>query len=67
MCATSIQPCFKQAVMVLRWFLDGTRPKQLTSDGNIRITQIAAAALVLLQLEYGRTVQGNHVPSRAKR
>lgn len=27
--------CFKQAVMVLRWFLDGTRLKQLTRDNNI--------------------------------
>jgi len=27
--------CFKQAVMVLRWFLDGTRVKQLTRDNGI--------------------------------
>jgi hypothetical protein len=27
--------CFKQAVMVLRWFLDGTRVKQLARDNNI--------------------------------
>ncbi|WP_435875720.1 HARBI1 family protein [Nonomuraea jabiensis] len=27
--------CFKQAVMVLRWFLDGTRVKQLSRDNNI--------------------------------
>ncbi|WP_376773379.1 HARBI1 family protein [Streptosporangium album] len=27
--------CFKQAVMVLRWFLNGTRIKQLTCDNHI--------------------------------
>lgn len=27
--------CFKQAVLILRWFLDGTRMRQLASDNHI--------------------------------
>ena len=27
--------CFKQAILVIRWFLDGTRMKQLAADNSI--------------------------------
>ena len=32
---TRVLGCFKQAVLVLRWFLDGTRVKQLAADNTI--------------------------------
>src|SRR5512142_2399471 len=30
--------CFKQAVLVIRWFLDGTRMRQLTTDNAISLS-----------------------------
>lgn len=30
--------CFKQAVLIIRWFLDGTRMKQLTTDNAISLS-----------------------------
>jgi hypothetical protein len=30
--------CFKQAVLVIRWFLDGTRMTQLTTDNSISLS-----------------------------
>ena len=30
--------CFKQAILVLRWLLDGTRIKQLAADNTISVS-----------------------------
>jgi hypothetical protein len=32
---TRAMGCFKQAILVLRWFLDGTRLRQLAADNSI--------------------------------
>jgi len=46
--------CYRQAVLVLRWFLDATRVAQLAVDNQIGVSTVYRY-LVLLHHEHNRT------------
>jgi hypothetical protein len=49
--------CFQQAVLVMRWFLDGTRVRQLAADNTISVPNAYRC------LHEGITVLADHKPS----